>query len=276
MTSGADNDHRTPWQRPAAPNRPRPRRSAVLDTAHLGDIEGAFGRISVGETDHPRTLEDPAADPAGHRRSRDHRDGRRQRRRRGGHLRPGRPELRLLPAVGAAAAGPGAHRQPGNGGPARRGHRGRARPVDQRTLRPRLGLVLGRRPVPAQLPDDRHRVHRHHPGRRLHRRLQIRCGADLGGGAGRDHGNRQLPALGAGHVRLHRRHPAADPDAADVAPAVGACGEVLCGAKHLGWRELGCGAADHRHRRHHRGALAAVFPAVQRRRQTHHPPVHGL
>nr|WP_101953334.1 NRAMP family divalent metal transporter [Mycobacterium intracellulare] len=28
----------------------------MLDSAHLGDIEGAFGRISVGETDHPRTL----------------------------------------------------------------------------------------------------------------------------------------------------------------------------------------------------------------------------
>lgn len=34
---------------------PAPRRSAVLDTAHLGDIEGAFGRISVGETEHART-----------------------------------------------------------------------------------------------------------------------------------------------------------------------------------------------------------------------------
>jgi Mn2+/Fe2+ NRAMP family transporter len=32
-----------------------PQRSAVLDTAHLGDIEGAFGRISVGETEHART-----------------------------------------------------------------------------------------------------------------------------------------------------------------------------------------------------------------------------
>jgi Mn2+/Fe2+ NRAMP family transporter len=31
-------------------------RSAVLDSAHLGDIEGAFGRISIGETDRPRTL----------------------------------------------------------------------------------------------------------------------------------------------------------------------------------------------------------------------------
>lgn len=32
------------------------RRSAVLDSAHLGDIEGAFGRIAVGETEHPRTF----------------------------------------------------------------------------------------------------------------------------------------------------------------------------------------------------------------------------
>jgi Mn2+/Fe2+ NRAMP family transporter len=30
--------------------------TAVLDTAHVGDIEGAFGRISVTETEHPRTL----------------------------------------------------------------------------------------------------------------------------------------------------------------------------------------------------------------------------
>lgn len=33
-----------------------PRRTAVLDSAHLGDIEGAFGRISVSETEHPRTF----------------------------------------------------------------------------------------------------------------------------------------------------------------------------------------------------------------------------
>jgi Mn2+/Fe2+ NRAMP family transporter len=31
------------------------RGTAVLDSAHEGDIEGAFGRISLGETDHPRT-----------------------------------------------------------------------------------------------------------------------------------------------------------------------------------------------------------------------------
>lgn len=35
---------------------PPPKRTAVLDSAHLGDIEGAFGRINVAETDHPRTF----------------------------------------------------------------------------------------------------------------------------------------------------------------------------------------------------------------------------
>jgi Mn2+/Fe2+ NRAMP family transporter len=38
------------------PEPPAAARSAVLDSAHLGDIEGAFGRISVGETEHARTL----------------------------------------------------------------------------------------------------------------------------------------------------------------------------------------------------------------------------
>ena len=32
------------------------RPSAVLDTAHLGDIEGAFGRVRVADTDQRRTL----------------------------------------------------------------------------------------------------------------------------------------------------------------------------------------------------------------------------
>jgi Mn2+/Fe2+ NRAMP family transporter len=38
-----------PVSRPAA-------QSAVLDSAHLGDIEGAFGRVSVTDTERPRTL----------------------------------------------------------------------------------------------------------------------------------------------------------------------------------------------------------------------------
>jgi NRAMP (natural resistance-associated macrophage protein)-like metal ion transporter len=45
--------------RPGAPaghtGRAAARPTAVLDTAHLGDIEGAFGRISLGETEHART-----------------------------------------------------------------------------------------------------------------------------------------------------------------------------------------------------------------------------
>ena len=32
------------------------RRSAVLDSAHIGDIEGALGRIDISDTEHPRTL----------------------------------------------------------------------------------------------------------------------------------------------------------------------------------------------------------------------------
>jgi Mn2+/Fe2+ NRAMP family transporter len=51
VTSGADEA-----TRPEAPvEEVVPQHSAVLDTAHLGDIEGAFGRISVGETEHPST-----------------------------------------------------------------------------------------------------------------------------------------------------------------------------------------------------------------------------
>lgn len=33
-----------------------PQRTAVLDSAHVGDIEGALGRISLSDTDRPRTL----------------------------------------------------------------------------------------------------------------------------------------------------------------------------------------------------------------------------
>ena len=34
----------------------RPAPSAVLDSAHVGDIEGALGRISLNDTDTGRTL----------------------------------------------------------------------------------------------------------------------------------------------------------------------------------------------------------------------------
>ncbi len=62
--SGTTKTPSTPSTPPAqdtpAPQKsrttPTSRPSAVLDSAHLGDIEGAFGRIDITETDRPRTL----------------------------------------------------------------------------------------------------------------------------------------------------------------------------------------------------------------------------
>ena len=54
MTAAEDNT----TSAEALPNQAQqeaPQRTAVLDSAHLGDIEGAFGRISLSETAHPRT-----------------------------------------------------------------------------------------------------------------------------------------------------------------------------------------------------------------------------
>ncbi|OMC21350.1 manganese transporter [Mycobacterium sp. SP-6446] len=55
MSSGDDNAAVAGASGPGVEPR-EVRRTAVLDSKHLGDIEGAFGRISVGETDHARTL----------------------------------------------------------------------------------------------------------------------------------------------------------------------------------------------------------------------------
>jgi NRAMP (natural resistance-associated macrophage protein)-like metal ion transporter len=49
------NDTGAPHPPPPAANMRTPR-TAVLDSAHLGDIEGAFGRINVNDTDRPRTV----------------------------------------------------------------------------------------------------------------------------------------------------------------------------------------------------------------------------
>ncbi|WP_414687967.1 Nramp family divalent metal transporter [Mycobacterium sp.] len=57
MTTGRDNPDRA--DAPATRGRhavPATQRTAVLDTAHLGDIEGAFGRISISESERARTL----------------------------------------------------------------------------------------------------------------------------------------------------------------------------------------------------------------------------
>ena len=52
MTSGDDNTGRAE----APVEQEAPQRTAVLDSAHLGDIEGAFGRIKLSDAEHPRTL----------------------------------------------------------------------------------------------------------------------------------------------------------------------------------------------------------------------------
>ncbi len=55
-----NNDKTTRAETSPPPGRPADHgataHTAVLDSAHLGDIEGAFGRISVGDTERPRTL----------------------------------------------------------------------------------------------------------------------------------------------------------------------------------------------------------------------------
>src|SRR5277367_1254521 len=59
MTATDDNTAGpvAPAEPPSAPAEPASApTTAVLDSAHVGDIEGAFGRISLSETDHPRTL----------------------------------------------------------------------------------------------------------------------------------------------------------------------------------------------------------------------------
>jgi Mn2+/Fe2+ NRAMP family transporter len=56
--TGADRDIRRTNGQAAQPepiSRPAPS-TAVLDSAHLGDIEGAFGKISVGDADRPRSF----------------------------------------------------------------------------------------------------------------------------------------------------------------------------------------------------------------------------
>ena len=223
----------------------------------------------------PRTAGTVAGAVGDHRPGPD-RDGRRQRRRRRRDLLAGRAELRHEPAVGAAAARAGADRQPGDGRPARRGHRRRSRPADQRALRPVLGLVLRRRPVPVELPHDRHRVHRRQPRARLPRRLGVHRRSDRRSGAGRDHRHRQLPLVGALDVRVRVRELPRHPAVLDGPPQRVQHRPRLPHPRYPRRGELGLGAADHRDGRHHRRAVAAVLPTVQHHRQADHAQVDQL
>ena len=54
MSSGDDNTT-IPGTPADGVEQSEARHTAVLDSKHLGDIEGAFGRIKLSEIDHPRT-----------------------------------------------------------------------------------------------------------------------------------------------------------------------------------------------------------------------------
>ena len=143
--------------RSVGPAQQAHRRCSMTPTSATSRARSATSSSATRSSGGPQAQADHVP---GHRRARADRDGRGQRRGRRIDLCAGWPELRLQPAVDAAAADPGADRQPGDGGPARRGHRRRARPADQRAVRPVLGLVQRRRPVHPELPDHRHRIHR--------------------------------------------------------------------------------------------------------------------
>ena len=248
----------------------------VLDTAHLGDIHGAFGTIRRHDTGlrrgvRPRLFALLAVMGPGA-----HRHGGRQRRGRRLHLQPGRPGLRRQPALGAAAPHPGPDREPGDGRAPRRRHRGRPRQAHLRALRPLLGSVLGDRPVHPELPHHRDRVHRGRSGARLLRREQVRLGAPRRARAHPHHRQRQLPPLGAVHVRLHLRQLPGDPAGDHESPERGADRSPHPAAGNRGRGDLRLRASHHRHRRHDRGAVATVLPAVEHHRQADHHALDQL
>ena len=84
-----------------------------------------------------------------------------------------------------------------------------------------------------------------------------------------------FPPLGGGHAAVHRLQPGPVPAGVPVPPRLRRHRPPSSGARHPGRRELRRDPADHRHRRHHRRPLAAVLPAVQRHRQAHHPRFIG-
>ena len=251
----------------------------MLDEAHLGDIQGAFGTIAHDDTAPAPDLE-RASSPCWRSSGPglivmvgDNDAGA------FGTYTPGRPELRHDAAVDAAAAGAGALRQPGDGAAPRRGDRRRPCAADLRALRQVLGRVQRHRPVPAQRADHRHRIHRHHSRRCDYLGVPKLAGVVLAAvlimAAASTGRFPPVRALRAGAVCLQ---PAAG--AACLCWCIRRSAQVahdflmprLPQARKLSRRD----AAGDRHRRHHRRAVAAVLPAELCDRQAHHAALHQL
>ena len=204
-----------------------------------------------------------------------HRDGRRQRRGRGVDVCGRRAELRHHVALDAAAAHPGAHRQPGDGRAPRGRLRSRARPPHLRAFRQRLGTLRGRRPVRSQLPDDCHGIHRHRARRRVLRCSLVDRGTACGNPARRHHGHRAFRNVGAPDVRDPLRQPAGDPAHVSL-PSAARRRHQLRPPWDPGRIQVRRRAPHRRDRRDHRDAVAAVLSTVERRRQAHHATVDSL
>ena len=86
----------------------------------------------------------------------------------------------------------------------------------------------------------------------------------------------QLSSLGALHVRLRVRQLPGHPPGHLQPPQGGTLPSRSVRPRGQGWIQLHLGAAHHRHRGNDGGALAAVLPAVQHHRQADHAAVDQL
>ena len=182
----------------------------------------------------------------------------------------------LEPVVDTASSDPRPHRQPGDGGASGGRVRRRPRQTHQRALRQVLGRLLRRRPLRPQLPDDRHRVHRHPPRLGLLRRERLHLGAGGGDRIGGHDGQRQLPALGAVHARVRGGQLPGDPAGDLLTPPRRTGPAPLRGPRRGRRLQLDLGPAHHRHRGHDGGPMAAVLPAVEHRGQEDHAALPQL
>ena len=251
--------------------------TAVLDTAHVGDIRGALGTIRREDVAAPAGPVCQAEDAAGDHRAGAHRHGGRQRRRRVWDLHPGWAELRYPPFVDAVATRAGPLRQPGDGATSGRSLGSWPCQADPGKVREVLGGVQRDRPVHPERADDRDRVHRRDIGRRLPRAAEDPlCGARRSSRCRRCQYGKLSPLredLSRAGGRIARAHP----DIPDGPPAGNSNGPEF---RRTGTATRGSAiysdAPHNRNSRYDCGPLAAFLPAVLCDRQADHAPVHKV